>query len=186
MNNMQNNIKKYKFQIIIFVILLLLFGIVLTPEYSLYRMLSCRLFNYSAIENPNISTKCVANLGVLDNLEPYEKETLDMMFGLSNIKKNQGCIDFIKSDYSLTNFLIYSINSEANNDFERLYMLLQFIITHKTSVTDNAYGFSYKCKDSDSNEKVCEISNNDDSFEQLYMKRIGMRWLLMKIEQKSL
>lgn len=43
----------------------------------------------------------------------------------------------------------------------------------------NSYGFSYKCKNSDRGEQVCEISNNDDSIEELYLKRIGIHWLLM-------
>lgn len=180
---------KLKKTVTVIILLFLLAGILFlstTVEYSLYRMLNFRLFNELAIENPYISTKCFANLGIFDNLLPEEQAMFNLLFSIPEARKQQTCTEFIKSDYSMTDYLISSIYSSANNNFYRNLYLIQFIITHNTSITENTYGYSYRCKDSDAGEKVCEISNNDDSIEELYFKRVGFRWLLMKIEQKTL
>lgn len=157
-----------------------------TAEFSLYRLLSFRMFNELAIENPYISSKCYANLGVFDNLPSEEQAMFNLLFSIPEARKQQTCTEFIKSNYSMTDYLISSIYSSADNNFYRNLHLIQFILTHNTSVTENAYGYSYKCKASDTEEKVCEISNNDDSIEELYFKKAGFHWLLMRIEQKTL
>lgn len=180
------NIKKYRIIYIGICILLSIVFISTTIEFSLYRLLSFRMFNDLAVENPYISSKCYTNLGVFENLGAEEKAMFNLLFNIPEVKKEQTCLEFIKSDYSLTGYLTLSVYESSDNNFEKIMTLLLFIITHKTSVTDNAYGLSYKCKDTDVGEKVCEIFNNDDSIEELYFRRIGLKWLLMKIEQKSL
>lgn len=173
--------------ILLVTLLLLSLGYILTAtEFSLYRLLSFRMFNELAVENPNISTKCYANLRVFENLGYEEKAMFSLLFNIPEVKKEQTCVEFIRSDYSLTSYLISNFYRYSNNDFKRTLNLLKFIITHNTSITENTYGFSYKCKDTDVGEKICEIFNNDDSIEELYFRRIGLKWLLMKIEQKSL
>lgn len=179
-------LKKHGILFILLCILLSLGWLSTTIEFSLYRMLSFRMFNELAVENPHISTKCYANLGAFDNLGAEEKAMFNLLFNIPEVKKEQTCVEFIRSDYSLTSYLVSNLYRYSTSDFERTSNLLKFIITHSTSVTENTYGFSYKCKDSDAGEKVCEISNNDDSIEELYFKKVGFRWLLMKIEQKSL
>lgn len=173
---------------VIIILFLLTGGLVLstTVEYSLYRMLNFRLFNELAIENPHISTKCYANLGIFENLASEDLQMFKLLFNVPEVRQKQTCIEFIKSDYSMTDYLISSIYSSADNNFYRKLNLIQFILTHNTSITENSYGYSYRCKNSDAGEKVCEILNNDDSIEELYFRRIGLKWLLMKIEQKSL
>lgn len=183
------NLQFFRKNIVIFFlsgIFLLLGYISTTVEFSLYKMLSFRMFNELAVENPHISTKCYANLGAFDNLGAEEKAMFNLLFNIPEVKKEQTCVEFIRSDYSLTSYLVSNFYRYSTSDFERTLNLLKFIISHNTSVTENTYGFSYKCKDSDAGEKVCEISNNDDSIEELYFKKVGFRWLLMKIEQKSL
>lgn len=179
-------LKKHGILFILLCILLSLGWLLTTIEFSLYRMLSFRMFNELAVENPHISTKCYANLGAFDNLGAEEKAMFNLLFNIPEVKKEQTCVEFIRSDYSLTSYLVSNFYRYSTSDFERTSNLLKFIITHSTSVTENTYGFSYKCKDTDVGEKVCEISNNDDSIEELYFKKVGFRWLLMKIEQKSL
>lgn len=184
--NISKFVKRYGLSLFLLCVLLLFGFISTTVEFSLYRLLSFRMFNDLAIENPNISAKCYANLGAFENLGTEEKAMFSLLFNIPEIKKEQTCIEFIKSDYSLTDYIISNFYRASDNNFGRTMTLLQFILTHNTSATDNAYGFSYKCKDIDVGEKVCELFNNDDSIEELYLKQVGFRWLLMKIEQKSL
>ncbi len=185
-NNSIKLLKKHGILLILLCILLSLGWLSTTVEFSLYRMLSFRMFNELSIENPHVSTKCYANMGAFDNLGAEEKAMFNLLFNIPEVKKEQTCSEFMRSDYSLTSYLISNFYRYSTSDFKRTLNLLKFIISHNTSVTENTYGFSYKCKDSDAGEKVCEISNNDDSIEELYFKRVGFRWLLIKIEQKSL
>ena len=185
-NNSIKLLKKHVILLILLCILLSLGWLSTTVEFSLYRMLSFRMFNELAVENPHISTKCYANLGAFDNLGAEEKAMFNLLFDIPEVKKEQTCVEFIRSDYSLTSYLVSNFYRYSTSDFERTLNLLKFIITHSTSVTENTYGFSYKCKDSDAREKVCEIFNNDDSIEELYFKRVRHHWLLMRIEQKAL
>lgn len=180
------NIKKHWKTIILTGILLFLGYLSTTTEFSLYRLLSFRMFNELAVENPYISSKCYVNLDIEGNIINTEDKTLlNLLFNMPESKQEQSCIEFLKSDSSLTDYLVSAFYNFSENNIERSLSLLKFIIFHNTSITENSYGFSYKCKDSDTGEKVCEISNNDDSIEELYFKRVGCRWLLMKIEQKS-
>lgn len=179
------NIKKFWTLLFLIAIFLFLGYISTTVEFSLYKLLSFRTFNELADENPHISTKCYANLGAFDNLASEDKTMFSLLFNVPEVKRDQTCIEFIKSDYSLTSYLTSAFYNVSDNNVGRELSLLKFIISHNTSVTDNSYGFSYKCKDSDRGEKVCEISNNDDSVEELYLKKIGIHWLLMRIEQKE-
>lgn len=185
-NNSIKLLKKHGILLILLCILLSLGWLSTTVEFSLYRMLSFRMFNELSIENPHVSTKCYANMGAFDNLGAEEKAMFNLLFNIPEVKKEQTCSEFMRSDYSLTSYLISNFYRYSTSDFKRTLNLLKFIISHNSSVTENTYGFSYKCKDSDAREKVCEISNNDDSIEELYFKRVGFRWLLIKIEQKSL
>lgn len=185
-NNSIKLLKKHGILLILLCILLSLSWLSTTVEFSLYRMLSFRMFNELEVENPHVSTKCYANMGAFDNLPSEEQAMFNLLFSIPEARKQQTCIEFIKSNYSMTDYLISSIYSSADNNFYRNLNLIQFILTHNTSVTENTYGYRYKCKISDSEEKVCEIFNNDDSIEELYFRRIGLKWLLMKIEQKSL
>lgn len=188
-NRLCNSIKALQKRGILFILLciFLYFGCFSTTvEFYLYRLLSFRMFNEINVENPHISTKCYANLEIFDNLPSEELVMFNLLFSIPEVRKQQTCIEFIKSDYSMTDYLISAIYSSTDNNFYRNLYLIQFIITHNTSITENTYGYSYRCKDSDAGEKVCEISNNDDSIEELYFKRVGFRWLLMKIEQKTL
>lgn len=185
-NNSIKLLKKHGILLILLCILLSLGWLSTTVEFSLYRMLSFRMFNELSVENPHVSTKCYANLGVFENLGAKEKAMFNLLFNIPEVKKEQTCIEFMKSDYSLTSYLISNFYRYSKSDFEQILNLLKFIITHNTSITESTYGFSYKCKDSDTREKVCEISNNDDSIEELYFKRVRLHWLLMRIEQKTL
>lgn len=185
-NNSIKLLKKHGILLILLCILLSLCWLSTTVEFSLYRMLSFRMFNELSIENPHVSTKCYANMCAFDNLGAEEKAMFNLLFNIPEVKKEQTCSEFMRTDYSLTSYLISNFYRYSTSDFKRTLNLLKFIISHNTSVTENTYGFSYKCKDSDAGEKVCEISNNDDSIEELYFKRVGFRWLLIKIEQKSL
>lgn len=185
-NNSIKLLKKHGILLILLCILLSLGWLSTTVEFSLYRMLSFRMLNELSIENPHVSTKCYANMCAFDNLGAEEKAMFNLLFNIPEVKKEQTCSEFMRTDYSLTSYLISNFYRYSTSDFKRTLNLLKFIISHNTSVTENTYGFSYKCKDSDAGEKVCEISNNDDSIEELYFKRVGFRWLLIKIEQKSL
>ena len=185
-NNSIKLLKKHGILLILLCILLSLSWLSTTVEFSLYRMLSFRMFNELSVENPHVSTKCYANLGAFENLGAEEKAMFNLLFNIPEVKKEQTCIEFMKSDYSLTSYLISNFYRYSASDFERTLNLLKFIISHNTLITENTYGFSYKCKDSDAREKVCEIFNNDDSIEELYFKRVRHHWLLMRIEQKAL
>ena len=179
--------RKYSVAIVLLGVLLFLGYLSTTVEYSLYRLLSFYLFNEFADENTYISSKCYANLSVFENLDSEAKGIMKLLLlDIPEAKKEQTCVQFIKTDYSLISYVVSGFDEYANNNAEKNLYLLRFIMTHKSTVSKNTYGYSYKCKSSDADEKVCEIFDNDDSVEELYFKKVGFRWLLMRIEQRTL
>ena len=178
--------RKYSVAIVLLGVLLFLGYLSTTVEYLLYRLLSFYLFNEFADENPYISSKCYANLGVFENLDSEAKGIMKLLLDIPEAKKEQTCVQFIKTDYSLISYVVSGFDEYASNNAEKNLYLLRFIMTHKSTVSKNTYGYSYKCKSSDADEKVCEIFDNDDSVEELYFKKVGFRWLLMRIEQRTL
>ena len=98
--------RKYSVAIVLLGVLLFLGYLSTTVEYSLYRLLSFYLFNEFADENPYISSKCYANLSVFENLDSEAKGIMKLLLDIPEAKKEQTCVQFIKTDYSLISYVV--------------------------------------------------------------------------------
>lgn len=164
-------------------VLILLLLLLSSVEFSIYKMLIFRLNNSLSQENPYISSKCMANLEVFETLEDPQARTMFMwLLNMPDVRKQQTCSTFIKSDGSMLKDIIDGIY-QISNKCERHFELIKFIVLKNTKIGGASWGYSYSCEDIDINEKKCSIFNNDDFYEDLYFKKVGYRWLLMKIEQ---
>ena len=181
-----NLFKSKKINAIVIITLTVLIGfykLYTSVEYSMYKVLS-NLLSYNA-EPANTSTKCLANTDFINNLDPTDKMMFMALFNIKEVREKQTCQEFLASEYSLIGGILSDIRTN-DSEYKQKFALLEFVIKKETSYGGATYGFSYKCKDNDTAEKVCSISNNDDSYEDLYFKKVNAQWVLSKVEQRSL
>ncbi len=162
-------------------------------EYSFYKLtLNVMTRNENKIEN--ISSKCTVEIDSSDEQDEFDK-LLITIFGNS---EPPSCLSFLESTNSLTGnilseMLYRDINFKTKNailvykgGIKQKVRLFNFITKKETNFGESNYGFSYKCADVEDGEKVCSIFNNDDSYEDLYFKKINSKWVLVKIKQYAI
>ena len=200
---MNNLIKKFSKQIIgligVFILLILICTVVFAEkinnsiEYSFYKLtLNVMTRNENKIEN--ISSKCSVEIASSDEQDEFDK-LLITIFGKP---EPPSCLSFLESTDSLTgnilsDMLYRDIKFKTKNailvykgGIKQKVRLLNFITKKETDFGESNYGFSYKCSDIEDGEKVCSIFNNDDSYEDLYFKKIKSKWVLVKIKQYAI
>lgn len=173
-----NLFKSKKINAIVIIALTVLIGfykLYTSVEYSMYKVLS-NILSYNA--EP-------ANTDFINNLAQTDKMMFMALFNIKEVREKQTCQEILASEYSLIGGILSDIRTN-DSEYKQKFALLEFVIKKKTSYGGATYGISYKCKDNDTAEKVCSISNNDDSYEDLYFKKVNAQWILSKVEQRSL
>ncbi len=152
-------------------------------EYSMYKILDNAMIRN--IEPVNTSTKCMANVDFINELNTNDKMMFLWLLSVNEVREKQSCQEFLLSQDSLIGNILIDIQNK-NINYKQKLALLNFIVKKETTYGGTTYGFSYKCKDNDILEKVCSVFDNDDSYEDLYFKKVNSQWILSKIEQRSL
>ena len=184
---MKKNIKSIVIAslLILFLIIVgLIYSCYTSVEYSMYKVFSNVLSGNA--EPDHISTKCKYH-SAYSNMNPEDKAMYMYLLGVKELKEeNISCHEYLKNDGCMAAHILNGIYTSTNNTKLQQKRLIDFIIKKQANYYDNAYGYSYECKDNDKDEKVCVISDNDDGLENLHFKKVNSQWLLFDIDYSSL
>ncbi len=165
--------------------LLLIIGLIYcyttSVEYSFYKILNPVDVNDFMPEN--ISTKC--KFTTHTEIPTSDKPMFQYLLGVKELKEEISCKQYLYDDESMTSYFLQALAlGSKNNNFKKRLLLYKFMLNKKIifRLDEGDFGYGYKCRDNDTDEKVCTLIDLFEQKENLYFKKVNSKWLLIHID----